>query len=1658
MYRDRSSTRPPPQVQSRFDVAIDSPESSPVEPKPTWVGAFERVMGDQAELLNSERRSRPTQSRPAPAVSQALESPSSQSTKAPFYNNRGACDQQLSLTVEEPDGRRSTGDKSSSYSAHIVDFGDVLVGSSQERVIYLNSHADIPCIWYARLEESDNMLALLPIEMTDATTGEPAAVVSEGDEPPFPFRTLNPREEKRLRLRLQPREPCRDYEQTISFVDMHNSVNNLRIVVRANMLGNAKNDALAVLSGDVIDFGDCFGGQWMHRTIIIKNLGDVLLEAAFSAQKGSEVVFQLPDPAAAREDIDTDEIPSESGESAGAREYYLGPSTSDTISIGDSSRRSTSPLAVHHFSSASASASGSVDPNSGPFLSEMAETPRNPPLFATIAAPSTLTLPQAGACEQWEQIRKSGVMSRGGTDDESDMDAASLVSQGGSSRSPSPAMHSSMYEPSHRYGPPDYSSGSHATSQGTAGSAEAGNHDPKSAIRARSRQLRPGPGSDGSIMSGYIASGQESDRGSAAGGSALRPGTGVIKSHLTTTHLGPRPVSNMARGVRMGREDSDRHDDGTSSVSDVTALSQDSRIGPFLASPSQSTGMGSGSRYHRAGHSSLGTALRSAVEQPHSTQVEELFLRPGTEYRVIVSYRPPRGEADETFSAGRLEPKTFAISIDYARARVGGARSRGGRERKTVTCVLRTCTSFITVEPKFIDFGEVNVGSRKRAMVTVTNRSELMTRIHTRVVSKVISMFVDEVPVSPQRPYELELQFYPRRVNNKYRKQITIANLFNRSNDQIVEVRAQNVDSEGISLHSMFYSILTPTGANFLDFGDVNINSTRVRTFTIVNISSSKIALELDSATPEDIALYIKPEAKIVPDSSKTAAGAEQEAASAAGSVEGSKTPPSQAEKGKSGQNRTTDRADLKERFLEALATDSTLPARKENKTWRQAQKRAQAGRNGGAAQHANGDGASSKPKPAINLLAALRAGGKGRLTVPYGKSVAFKDRTLLRDFEYLDLATGLPIDARRLPAKSKRIHQLDSIEAGTSLRSRGSIRSKRGGADASKGAKENKTLAQRLIERNDPHQTDDTSSSAGIDANGEAKRSPALTAKRKALDTAADPTDLSQLSVGELIAAIEKQPDKLSSFYLNNPQAEERHVRMEVNLQKELQKAIANQKLQRFDLLKLEPGAEQQVIVVLCPNASTRPHIAGNARKQDLRVNFRLVEYDASVLRNTTFGHRAEDDEVLPLPIRELMVRTTLCRSIMELGQAHINLGFMEKGETKARKILIQNRSEWALRYCIKKSGSIVSGDIKLAGGRYGVVPGHGKREVEFVFTPSYAGQLQEKLVIEDVADHSNDQTILLKAQVRKMPNFAVEPTLLELEPLPSEEVSEPYSFTITNVTSKTRKFVINIDEAALRLPPATPLGEEIVFDVAVATASEASKPSLTQAEEEEVEHISQKLKVAHRKGQTDKVQKYEERLTQLGVPIPTMGKPEQGADQAEPLSAASTMADDVAERLKSKREASNAELAPSDGASSRLLRQGSTVTFSLDGNESLRIVVHVRVKSGSPASAQSTPTDDSHSKVTAMSGSSGRSTDDGDATQLDSDGKQDCSVTRQAQEVAFTIPITLHENKNKDETSTVTLSGMLWLSQSDRPRQDVNLQPFTRRAGVVVFSGSRI
>ncbi|UZJ55957.1 hypothetical protein CBS101457_005277 [Exobasidium rhododendri] len=1469
-----------------------------------------------------------------------------QEMEIPFYVT--FCRPQMAVT------KHAHGNKLQNKGVITLDFGDVFVGQSLEMEVYLHNQSQIDLFWQARLDDAEYMLQRPPITLSDGEA--PIEAINSTDDISYKPNSLAEGSAKGIKISLSPSEPCRDYEQVITFSNMHNAGNSVRVLVKANMLGEARDDALSILSGDVVDFGDCAGGHWTKQLLVLKNNCEQILDVHFSVEKGIEANFQLAEllQRSSDDQVTQDEPPL-------LHMYDASSSLASTSESGESERDINSGQSVDRSPSSSSSFLMS-DLQSHAAAQELARTPTaNPQLGLQMSEPPFFALPGQHSTNGKQDLVKQDRRCNGGEDDDDDddVDASSVASQAGSA--------------------------------------------PGSPSRGASKQV-----SKELVM--------EAPHKKAHSGEAT-------SSEGDRNDKDPKEVYASSRSSSRGlskdyRAESERRggDELASTRSDITAISHDgSKLGPFFASSSQASGSNSSQtdlarQVARNGGAAALIGLRG-LEQAHGNQIEELILRPGAEYRVIVSYRPPKGHIDKEYSQGKLIEKTFRLLLDYARSKSSGVRSRGGRERKSVQCRIRTCTSFIGVSPKLIDFGAANVGTRKSANFSVTNHSELTARVDLRFVSKVLSMYRDEISIPPLQTLELRVDFFPRRVNENYRKQVTVANLLNRSNDEIFEVRSQNVDEKKISFHSLFYRILTSQGSNYLDFGDVNINCTRLRSFSIENITKNRLAIELSASHSEDLKLFVK---------AKTSQRKGKEEANRYAELEAADNSPAMVDndvgRGKVNRSNRATGIDLKERFLESMSQD--VPARKENTTWRIAQKNSHYQKSGvkGKSGNKRGDHGEKKDptkKAPINLMSALKKGGKGKITLKYGRTIAFKDNKLLSEFEYLDLASGPPVDGRRISSKSRKYQTLDVLETGRATGGKGA----KNGSELKKKASVAKLAA-----------TPSTSRAAKEEASHsvEKKSAPAISAlapasKQKPGLMLSDAVDVSQLSLDELLVAVESQSSSLSTFFLGNPLAEEQSVRTEINLQRQLQDAITTGKLEPVEMLHIEAGEERQVIAIYVPNGSTRPHIQGNARKQDSRIFLRLVEFEV-----TGVDHVEDFEQILrldrdELPVRELMVKSNICRSMMELSQPHINFGQMNKGDVKTRKILIQNRSEWALRFCIRKSGNISSGDIKLKNtDRYGVVPGHGKREVEFIFCPSMMGAFQEKLIVENVADRDKDETIYLKANVRKVSNFKVDPGILEFdhqEVLPIGKITK--SVVVSNVSAKTRTFVIGVDEEGLHF-------QTFRVDVLLNSSNDGSvKAMLSKAEEEEVEHISQKLKIANRKGQTEKITKYQDRLVELGVTTQSSSttSPDfidggRGGGEVEGATAILAKAEQQPQDEGVKAGLHKTETSPLPPPSeqeeaSKLKQVSSTVTLTLAANQSKKLLVRLRLLPMDPA------------------------------TTWRPNSRFDSGE--------FSINVRVHEMKNTDEVQTVEIRGR---AHGSMLPEEANGDALSQSPGWVVFS----
>lgn len=117
--------------------------------------------------------------------------------------------------------------------------------------------------------------------------------------------------------------------------------------------------------------------------------------------------------------------------------------------------------------------------------------------------------------------------------------------------------------------------------------------------------------------------------------------------------------------------------------------------------------------------------------------------------------------------------------------------------------------------------------------------SDLPAKIELRFISKVLHAQRHFFTIPPRQTTVERIDFFPRRINPQYTKQLNVRSLLDRSKDQMVsrsrlifchlpmghyltvpcfpsqvEIHAENVDLDGVTLHSHLYKIYTPSGLN----------------------------------------------------------------------------------------------------------------------------------------------------------------------------------------------------------------------------------------------------------------------------------------------------------------------------------------------------------------------------------------------------------------------------------------------------------------------------------------------------------------------------------------------------------------------------------------------------------------------------------------------------------------------------------------------------------------------------------------------------------------------------------------------------------------------------------------------------------------------------
>ncbi|KAI8840409.1 hypothetical protein BJ741DRAFT_706290 [Chytriomyces cf. hyalinus JEL632] len=837
--------------------------------------------------------------------------------------------------------------------------------------------------------------------------------------------------------------------------------------------------------------------------------------------------------------------------------------------------------------------------------------------------------------------------------------------------------------------------------------------------------------------------------------------------------------------------------------------------------------------------SSFGTIFndkRILKDGEEVTRIEELTLRPGVERVIELCYRPAKehtadGLQSGATASGRLVKRNFRVVLSYVK------HGSHERERKIVQCKARICTSIVDVFPKELNFGDTDVGTLKSLPIHISNLSDLPARVEVQFVSKVLHCYKGELIIPPRQSIEVKMDIYPRKVNPDYSKQITVVNMNNSDNDQIVEVKSTHIDKNRVTFHSLFYRILTPTASNFVDFGSVVFGAPIVRSFTIENTSKKRLRVELSSSMPDEIQIYMK-----------------------STQIFSAYTP-------------AVDSTALKEHLIDSLGgkratkrntfspildgNSSTNPLLSSSTTSHP--KDTELGMISPIATTAS----------AIDRVASLIAVERPFENAPDG--MVTND---VENADYLDLAslTVPPQGAHHYPKDVRMSPRRNLASAAVA------------------------TYSEALKHLRDQYNRDRLASAnlpggggVGSENDGESGSEPQLGEGSRVLSAsqllrakliqAAKSTPVREDSVGAAakvnVDAFLKSIEDLTGVnppVFSKQLSEEKYVKTYQLLQRELSSLLKDGKLIPITEIEMEPGKEASLVVVLTALGSKRPFIQTKAKKHDAKIFIKLLEFDREI-HQPQFEQLLNGDSAL-IPVRELMLRSSLCRSVMELGQRNINFGFLDKNESQTKTIVLRNKSEAPLFYYVRKSGSISSGDLSIADGRIGLIRGYGKKEIDFMFEPSLPGSFQEKLIVENLQDRENDQVVTIKAQIRQPSKFSIEPSELDFGPCLMNEFSGNIQLlVVSNTSSKPRTFEVHVDDEKLEFKGISlDVRLEVLGDGADGTsgtvderANHRKKQNLPKEILEKIEELEQKIKIYNRKGKMDKVQKAQAKLEKL-------------------------------------------------------------------------------------------------------------------------------------------------------------------------------------------------
>lgn len=687
--------------------------------------------------------------------------------------------------------------------------------------------------------------------------------------------------------------------------------------------------------------------------------------------------------------------------------------------------------------------------------------------------------------------------------------------------------------------------------------------------------------------------------------------------------------------------------------------------------------------------------------------VETIDLPPGVERTILIWYTPTSSSSLESLSSenmdgvdlkgSRLTKQTFRVSFRCFQIQGSWqqAQSRVYDRSlgKSIHIRARTCTSVVTVTPSILHLGDCNIGELKSSSCMLTNHSELPTVVKPLVTSKVISTVPnDEMVLGPKQSTELKIEIIPRKTNPNYSRLISVMNLKNRTNIPQICVRSSNMDAHHVIYHSLFYKLLTQSKSAFLNFEHIAVNSIGIQVFDLENITNAPLHLNLQSSDPSKVRLYCF---KIPFGDARTKIGEV--------------------------------RNDESQKLVSSHASAQNASGTKHS---------------GSSAGGPSGNGAAPSRHPGRVIRRRRSFGSISEL----GNAAPNSKRnmsTVLRGYLSKKLTSNTPSPGSHhsgggafspanlafspAPVESVKSRP-DQISSSSSVQ--GSLPTT---PNYQSGTTTTGPISNLSSGYSEESFSEELESLLHIFENS-----------RSECERYCHSTIPSHEKEVEIVGMVRERMRKLQSLLadkmlipLNN--SKDRNIRIPAKSQQRVVAIFSPS----VDFAAIENGGkmrvEKQKIFITLPPGGNKKAVADAARFDQTKATW--------VTSKHPFDSRPS--------VRELLLKSKVCRSVMNVNQKNINFGRIATSSKSSKKLVVQNMSAIPLVYSVEKTGSISSGFLEIKEGEVGVVKAFGTKEICFEFQPTLAGPFEEKLRIVNVQDVENSISVTIKAKIVKRETF---------------------------------------------------------------------------------------------------------------------------------------------------------------------------------------------------------------------------------------------------------------------------------------------------------------